>query len=325
MGLSKPGVLAGLLAAVVLGDVAVALHVSDRQRADEAAAAAQADATWVADLREVGQELLLARAPVSDAANVFSAGELSDAVRYDVYVRGAAAADLAGVGERLRAVQVPLPRGETHRLLTVALDAMTEAVVQLADEADTDVEDELVLFTDAARDWDRLVTAEVAKDLPSGTTIGSQLPLTRAGQIFRWSSACAEASDDDQELLGQPTDREQAAVELESAAGNLDELLTALLEVRPAEADAAEVQRDLEPALRGLRERVAALERFGAAVRAQDRAGAAEAIVLLDRLAPLGETASRVFEARGSTVCSDFFDPGVLLGEVPPSDDATDT
>lgn len=325
MGISRTAVVAVALGAVVLGDVAGVLHVSARERAEAAERRDAADAAWAAEVRVVAEQLLLARAPISDAGNHFAAGELSDAVRYDVYVRGAASTDLAVVRERLAGVQVPPTRRDTHARLTAQLDALSDAVDRLASDADGVIEAELVDFTEATAEWDRLIRSDVAEDLPAATTIGSEAPLTRAGQIFRWSSACAEASDDDESLLGQDSDVEQAAGEVELSAQRLDTLLTELLSVKPAEADVAEVQRDLEPALRGMRDSVTALRDLAAALRARDADKGAAALVLLDRVEPLSEAASRFFEGRGSTVCSDYFDPGLLRPGPPPSTDAART
>lgn len=315
MRLGTAVVGAALIAVVAADGVAIG-QVRGELRDRRAAAA---DRAWIGDVRQVAQDLLLARAPISDAGNLWR-GDSADGVRYDVYVRGAATADLQALGDRLRAVPAPGPRADTHGRLVEALDAMTGAVLDLADEGDTDVEDELDAFAAATGDWDRLVRAEVADDLPSATTVGSTAPLTHAGLLFRWSSACAEVLEADDELLGQDTDRERAAVELELSADRYDDLLTELLSATPSPADREGVQRDLEPVLRGLREGVPALQGLASAVRAQDPDQFEQAIVLLDRLSPLSEAASRYFEAAGSTTCSGFFDPGVLPTDAPPDD-----
>lgn len=324
---SSPTVVAALMAAVLVGDAAGLVHVHGRQAADRAArAAAAADAAWVEEVRRLAEDLLLARAPISDAANIFAVGDLGDAVRYDVYVRGAASADLLAISARLTSLPVPAARAESHAALQRALEAMSDAVLLMADESDTDVEDEIDSFTAAARDWDGRVHADVATDLPSATTIGVDAPLTRAGQIFRWSSACARATDY-LDSLGDPQDRQQAAEYFENSAASLDDLLDDLLAVRTVESDRELTGRELEPALRGMRETVSALRSLGDAIEAEDPAGGRAALVLLDRLAPLSESASRFFEERGSTVCSDHFDPGLLpqsgSGSAPDDETAT--
>jgi hypothetical protein len=144
-------VVAGLLAVVLAGDVAGVLHVRGQERATARAAeaaskAAAADAAWVAGVSVVAEQVLSARAPISDAAHFVTGVDLGPAVRYDVYVRGAATADFTEVGAELAAVAVPTRQRETHDALGRELAAMSAAVLGLADEQDTDVEDELRAF-----------------------------------------------------------------------------------------------------------------------------------------------------------------------------------
>ena len=324
MGISRVVVLAGLLAAVLVGDVAGVVHVKGEQREAAAAERRAADAAWVADVRAVAEDLLQARAPINDAGNQPEEDDVAAGVRYDVYVRGAVAVDLAGVRDRLAAVRAPGPRAKTHERLLETLERMHAAALSLAG-GDENVYQEWISFRAAAIDWERVISKEVADDLPEATTDGASSGLTRAGQLFRWSSACGTATRSMEALPEVSEEPAQLADAMLTEAAVMDDLLTELLAVVPPDVDDAEVQRDLQPGLTGLRETVTTLEELADAVRRLDVDAAEEGFVVLDRLAPLSETVSRFFEARGSTLCSDFFDPGVLLGEAPPEGDLATT
>lgn len=316
--------VAAALAAVLLGDALGFAHV--RGELDERAARARAlDDAWVLQVREIAIDLQAARAPIADAADLVLL-DLAPAVRYDVYVRGSAGADFAALQERLSSVAPAAGREPVQNQLIAALDAMTEAVVDLANEKDEDVEDESRAFDAAALSWDVALAADVARDLPLATTDRGDVPLTDAGRIFRWSTACARGLLDD-EQAGEPgDDPAQAATVFEAYARTMDNTLDALLAVPVSRAQAqAQAQRDLEPALRGLRGTVDALEDFAAAVRARDHLRIENALLALDRVAPLLDSAARAFQAAGSSLCTDYFDPGLVERDPSPGDDLSQT
>lgn len=317
-------VVAAALACTVLGDAAAAVHVRGELRERELAAARALDDAWVAQVRDVAVGVQAARAPIADAAHLVLA-DLASAVRYDVYVRGAAGVDFAALQQQLAGTGPPAHRRPVQAELTDALDGMTGAVSDLADEQDEDVEDESRAFAAAASRWDVAVAEHIAQDLPLATTDRSDVPLTQAGRVFRWSSACARGLLEDERAGEGGEDPEQAAQVFDTYARAMDTTLDQLLAVPLTGAD-EQTRRDLEPRLRGLRPAARALEDFAAALRSDSPERAEAALLELDRVAPLLDAAAAIFQVAGSSLCADYFDPGpTSLAEPPPGDDATQT
>jgi hypothetical protein len=310
------------VAAMLTAEAGAVLHIR-AHHLEQVAQQRAADERWVAEVRAAALDVQAARAPIADAANLFQ-HDAASAVRYDVFVRGAAGADFSVLEERLKAVRAPERRAALHADLSNALVAMAVEVRALAEEGNDDISDEVEKFSAAALRWDKHILALGGDDLPLATTLAGDLPLTKAGRIFRWSSSCGEASEDWISIPdGDEDDTDRLAASVEVQTEKLSTTLDQLMEV-PVEQSDVEVQRDLEPALRGLRDAVGAGNDLAAALRAEDREGAAAALVLLDRVTPLFESAARAFEVAGSSVCSDYFDPGLLLEPPAPADESAE-
>lgn len=313
-------VISAAVAATLAADVGAVLHVRAEHR-EQAAQQRAADDRWLAEIRGVALDLQAARAPIADAANLFQ-HDAAPAVRYDVFVRGAAGADFGELQQRLAAVKASQRRAPLHKELTEALAAMTVEVRAMAEDDNEDIGDEVEAFSAAALRWDKQILAHIGKDVPLATTLAGDLPLTQAGRIFRWSSSCGEASEDWTRIPeSDEDDADRLAASVEQQTEKLSDTLDQLMEV-PFEETDVETQRELEPALRGLRDAVTAGKDLAAALRAEDRERVAAALILLDRVAPLFEAAARAFEVAGSSVCSDYFDPGLLLEPPTPADEA---
>jgi hypothetical protein len=316
--------------ALMLGSVltadALAVTQLRAQERDQAAAVERAvDQAWVGQVRQIAVDLQAARAPISDAANV-TLGDIGPGIRYDVYVRGSALADFNVQAQRLADVDdVPAARRGAQRDLSVAMKGMTDAVRQLAEDKSSDIEDELRLFLAHTKKWDATIMEHVARDVPLATTLRGDLPLTATGYLYRWSRACGQGLLDDEDLGDPGDDRVKAAHVLKGYARNLDATLDALLAVPSSAAEPGVAVRDLEPALRGLRDGAKSMHSLADALAARDRAGLSRSLVLIDRVAPLFEAASEAFQVAGSEVCAEYFDPGVLSAEGRDLDDLSRT
>lgn len=307
----------GRLVALALGALFVANafavnHLQAQERAQAAAAERARDRAWVEQVRLIALDVQAARAPVSDAANAM-VGDVGPGIRHDVYVRGSSLADFEEQVKRLAAVaDVPAPRRRAHQDLSGALQGMTDAVRQLATDESSDIEDELDAYTARARKWDATIMEHVARDIPLATTVRGDLPLTATGYLYRWSRACGEGLLSDEQLGDPGEDRLKAVAVFRGYARNLGTALDELLAVPTSAAEPERAARDIQPALRGLRDGAHALDGFAAALEARDQAGMARSLVLMDRVAPLFEAASAAFQVAGSSVCAEYFDPGVL-------------
>lgn len=317
-----------LLLAVIVGDAAAVLHLRAEQRQVAAAAAARAaEQAYQVAVLDVAERLIPVRAPVADSYDLFLESGSDAAVRYDVFVRGALSADLSEMQDALTAVRPPADRLDLHGHLTGALNDMRAAVDRMAAPDRDQIGPDLEAFRAAALAWDRSLTREFGSAPPpvrtDGVASGTQ---TRAGVLFRWGTSCARALDE-LDALPDPVaeDREEAADVFDANAVQLQHALDELMAVEGPQAEQARLERDVLTSLRGLRPAVQALQEFASALRESDRGRLGDAIVTLDQLDVVFESASRGMEDYGSTTCSTLLDPGVLLAPDGADEDGDDT
>lgn len=309
-------VVACALLTVIAGDTGAALHLRAQERQEAAAAAAAAaDDAWVEATWAIAIDVELARRPLQQALDLdLPETDADDGVRYDVFVHGAAQADLQVQLDRLAAVSVPRPRRQLHDGLVAHLRRMQEmATAMSAPEQPDDQFDSSADALLSASEAFRLSVARDVRDLPEDRTSPPQ-PTTRAGLLYAWTTACARAIDRVEDLAleeDQPVDTVRA--NLRTDADTLEQLVRDLLAVEPLASDLSRLENEVLVPLRGVQPSVQALRDLEVALGRRDPRALEEALVLLDRTAPALELVTRGLDGYGASTCASYFDPGLLL------------
>lgn len=313
-------VVAVVCGLVLVADVGAVLHLRAQEQAAVAAERARLDAAWADAVIELAVGVDLAQQPLRQALEFDLPGsEADDNVRYDVFVRGAAQADLSELLGQLAALPVPALRREQHDGLMGHLTRLrdTTAAMAPAEQPDAEFErlqDELLSTVGAFR---QAVERDV-RALPADR-LQPQQPTTRAGLLYRWGQTCARGLDQLEDLpWDQGRKPEEFRQSLRTLATSMEAVLGEMLPVEPTSRDIAQLERDVRVPLRALQPTITTLRDLERAVHRRDFPALKNSLVMLDRDLSVLEQATRGLDAFGATTCASYFDPGLLAPDGQP-------